>query len=170
MSEGYLKFYKKCNKKYDKLVKQAAALAKKWHKGQVDKAGVDYFKGHLTTVGSAGFSWQQKVVGYLHDVAEDTPHTVTEIIDVLKEKSDGLLSANDANEIATALNLLNSKTANSREEYIARIKENFVAAKVKLIDLRHNMDISRLPHPTDEDLARIERYKCEYEQISAYFK
>ena len=32
------------------IVQCAAALACQLHRGQVDKAGVDYFTGHLTTV------------------------------------------------------------------------------------------------------------------------
>ncbi|MDR2652104.1 MAG: hypothetical protein LBC68_07290 [Prevotellaceae bacterium] len=39
----------------------------------VDKQGVDYFEGHLTTVGNAGHDWKEKIVGFLHDAAEDTP-------------------------------------------------------------------------------------------------
>lgn len=66
-------------------------------------------------------------------------------------------------EIKTALTLLNHHTAPSREEYISRISGNFLALKVKLNDLRNNMDITRIPAPTEKDYARIERYKKEYD-------
>ena len=153
---------------YDDLVAEAANLAKEFHKGQVDKQGVDYFEGHLTTVGNAGHNWKEKIVGFLHDVAEDTPHTVDEIVHILKEKSNGILKDEDAQEISMALNLLNSNTASSRGEYIARIKENFIATKVKLNDLSHNMDISRISNPTNKDVERIKRYRREYRQILEY--
>lgn len=65
-------------------------------------------------------------------------------------------------EIKTALTLLNHHTAPSREEYINRISTNFLALKVKLNDLRNNMDITRIPEPTEKDFARLERYKKEY--------
>lgn len=68
-------------------------------------------------------------------------------------------------EIKTALTLLNHHTAPSREEYISRISGNFLALKVKLNDLRNNMDITRIPDPTEKDYARIERYKQEYETL-----
>ena len=44
---------------YDDLVEVAAEMAKEYHKGQVDKQGIDYFKGHLTTVGNAGHGWKE---------------------------------------------------------------------------------------------------------------
>jgi (p)ppGpp synthase/HD superfamily hydrolase len=153
---------------YDDLVDKAAEMAQEYHKGQVDKQGVDYFEGHLTTVGNAGYNWKEKIVGFLHDAAEDTPHTVDEIVQTLIEKSNGVLKNEDAQEISKALNLLNSNTASTREEYIAGIKESFIATKVKLNDLRHNMDISRISNPTDKDLKRIKRYRREYRQVLEY--
>lgn len=71
---------------------------------------------------------------------------------------------NDEREvIKTALTLLNHHTAPSREEYISHISRNLLALKVKLNDLRNNMDITRIPKPTEKDYARIERYKKEYD-------
>jgi len=153
---------------YDDLINEAANLAKEFHKGQVDKQGVDYFEGHLTTVGNAGFNWKEKIVGFLHDVAEDTTHTVDEIVQRLKDKSNGILKDEDAKEIHQALSLLNANTASSREEYIARLKENFIATKVKLNDLSHNMDISRISNPTDMDMERVKRYRREYRRVLEY--
>jgi len=154
---------------YEPLTEAAAEMAKSYHKGQTDKAGVDYFEGHLSFVGNEGFGWKEQIVGFLHDVAEDTPHTVEEVMQTLKTKSNGVLSEEDAREIETALQLLNSNTAASREEYIMRIKNSDLATRVKLNDLKHNMDISRLPNPTQKDLDRLARYKKEYEQVLGYF-
>jgi len=153
---------------YDDLIIEAADMAKEFHKGQVDKQDVDYFEGHLTTVGNAGHDWKEKIVGFLHDVVEDTTHTVDEIIQRLKDKSKGILKDEDAQEIHQALSLLNANTASSRDEYIARLKENFIATKVKLNDLSHNMDISRISNPTEKDLERIKRYRREYRQVLEY--
>jgi (p)ppGpp synthase/HD superfamily hydrolase len=167
-AKEYRDYYDDIRGIYVDLVAEAANLAKEFHKGQVDKQGVDYFEGHLTTVGNAGHSWKEKLVGFLHDTAEDTTHTVDEIVRILKEKSNGILKDEDAQEISMALNLLNSNTASSREEYIARIKENFIATKVKLNDLSHNMDISRISNPTNKDVERIKRYRREYRQVLEY--
>ena len=167
-AKEYRDFYDDLSGVYDDLVAEAANFAKEFHKGQVDKAGVDYFEGHLTTVGGAGQDWKEKIVGFLHDVAEDTAHSVDEIVKILKDKSNGILKDEDAEEISKALYLLNANTASSREEYIERIKESFIATKVKLNDLSHNMDISRLPNPTEKEMERIKRYRREYRQALGY--
>jgi len=74
-----------------------------------------------------------------------------------------VITDEEREEIKTALTLLNHHTAPSREEYISRISRNLLALKVKLNDLRNNMDITRIPKPTEKDYARIERYKKEYD-------
>lgn len=175
----------------------AARLAKDIHKGLVDKAEKDYFEGHLATVGGNGYDWKGKTVGFLHDVAEDTEYSVKDVIRLLKKglkewkaKPDEqdwmndfieiitqypnerlhLPSKEEWNEIEEALNLLNSRTTQSREEYIQRFKGHFLAIKVKMNDLRHNMDISRIPNPTEKDYARIERYQKEYNTLMDMFQ
>ena len=170
----------------------AARLAKELHKGQVDKAGKDYFEEHLATVGGSGYDWKQKTVGFLHDVAEDTSYSVKDVIRFLQKGLKAwkarpkeqdwiddfseivnqyphehlhLPSKDEWEEIEEALHLLNARTAKTREEYINRFKDHFLAIKVKLNDLRHNMDISRLPNPTEKDYVRLERYQKEYEAL-----
>lgn len=142
------------------LVRCAAALACQLHKGQVDKAGVDYFSGHLTIVAKMGQTWQEQVVGYLHDASEDTPNTVDEVLNLLEEKPGIPLSAAEREELTVALRLLN------HHFYIHRIKDNPLATAVKLHDLTHNMDLSRLPNPTEKDYERVARYKKEYDYLN----
>ena len=153
------------NKEKD-IVQCAAVLACELHKGQVDKAGVDYFTGHLTAVAKMGNTWQQQVVGYLHDASEDTPHSVEEVLNLLDEKLETPLSDTDREELAVALRLLNHHLAPNRETYIQRIKSNALAKTVKIHDLTHNMDLSRLTNPVTKDLERVERYKKEYDYLS----
>ena len=170
----------------------AARLAKELHKGQVDKAGKDYFEGHLTAVGGSGYDWKEKTVGFLHDVAEDTSYSVKDVIRLLQKGLKAWKASpkeqdwiddfseivkqyphehlhlpfkDEWNEIEEALHLMNAKTAKTREEYINRFKGHLLAIKVKLNDLRHNMDISRLQNPTEKDYVRLERYQKEYEAL-----
>ena len=54
------------------------------------------------------------------------------------------------------------------DDYIERIinSDNEDALEVKLADLKHNMDISRLENPTVKDFSRIEkRYRPNYIKI-----
>ena len=145
------------------IVCSAAALARQLHRGQVDKAGVDYFSGHLTTVAKMG---KEEVVGYLHDASEDTSHTVDEVLNLLEERLEIPLSTAEREELAVALRLLNHHFAPDRETYIHRIKDNPLATAVKLHDLTHNMNLSRLPNPTKKDYERVARYKKEYDYLS----
>ena len=154
------------NKEKD-IVQCAAALACQLHRGQVDKAGVDYFTGHLTAVAKMGSTWQEQVVGYLHDASEDTPNSVEQVLNLLDEKLECPLSDSDREELTVALRLLNHHFAPDRETYIQRIKRNALAKAVKMHDLTHNMNLSRLPNPTRKDYERVERYKKEYDYLSA---
>lgn len=86
-----------------------------------------------------------------------------EDIDVYPCKTTHVITDEEREEIKTALSLLNHHTATSREEYINRISGNFLALKVKLNDLKSNMDITRIPELTEKDFARLERYKKEYD-------
>ncbi|EGC20837.1 hypothetical protein [Prevotella multiformis] len=148
------------------IVQCAAALACQLHRGQVDKAGVDYFTGHLTTVAKMGSTWQEQIIGYLHDASEDTPNSVEQVLNLLDEKLESLLSDSDREEFTVALRLLNHHLAPDRETYIQRIKRNALAKAVKMHDLTHNMDLSRLPNPTRKDYERVKRYKKEYDYLS----
>ena len=147
------------------VLEAACILAKELHEGQFDKAGKDYFSVHLCTVAEKCVHWTEKVVGYLHDAAEDTQFSVKQLMQMLKARCGGQLNKNDAKDIEEALELLNSKTASSRAEYINRLCQNTMAAHVKMHDLENNMDISRIENPTKKDFARVERYKKEYEQV-----
>ena len=155
--------------KEENIIQCAATLACELHKGQVDKAGVDYFTGHLTSVAKMGRTWQEQVVGYLHDASEDTPYSVEEVLNLLDAKLGTPLLDTDRLELADALHLLNHHLAPNRETYIHRIKENALATAVKMHDLTHNMDLSRIPNPAKMDYERIERYKQEYDSLGELY-
>lgn len=98
-----------------------------------------------------------------HWYEEDWWEDWMEDIAVYPCKTTHVITDEERAEIKTVLTLLNHHTAPSREEYINRISTNFLALKVKLNDLRNNLDITRIPEPTEKDYARIERYKKEYD-------
>lgn len=100
-----------------------------------------------------------------HLYEEDWWEEWMEDIAVYPCKTTHVITDEERQEIKTALTLLNHHTAPSREEYINRISSNLLALKVKLNDLRNNLDITRMPEPTEKDYARIERYKKEYQAL-----
>jgi len=150
----------------DQFIHRAAAFSRIAHADQTDKAGVDYFKGHLTYVASLGKTWQEKVVGYLHDLAEDTPTNETEVMKLLQK--DEKLPEADAREIEKALRLLNSNHYPDRKSYLQGIRKSQLAVRVKLNDLTNNLDLTRIANPTEKDLARVKRYKQEIEMLQEW--
>lgn len=64
--------------------REASVFARLAHKGQVDKAGLDYFTHHIDPVvriirEELSGTIADAVVGYLHDVLEDTPTSLQDI-------------------------------------------------------------------------------------------
>lgn len=151
-----------------KWVEAAARLAKRLHAGQSDKSGVDYFLGHLSTVASQGRTCLEQILGYLHDSTEDTPYTTDEVLLQLEYEAGDTLPSASRQELSIALSLLNHRNATDRETYIAKISTSPLATAVKLNDLRHNMDMSRLADPQETDYKRLERYRKEYSYLLDY--
>ena len=134
-------------------MKFADEFAAKKHYGQVDKAGAPYIE-HPRAVALKLDGELEKVVALLHDTVEDTDATIEEIRDLF------------GNEVADAVALLTHDKSVPYMDYIESVKSNDVARKVKMADLSHNMDLSRLPVVTDKDYERVEKYRKAYEKLS----
>ena len=124
----------------------ALQIAQKAHAGQVDKAGKDYIL-HPMTVASYMDTDTEKTIAYLHDVLEDTDVTVDALRKIFP------------NEIVDTLIILTHRKDESYFEYIQRVSTSKLAKKVKVADLLHNLDITRIKEPTKQDYERLEKYK-----------
>ena len=129
------------------MIDIALAIAKKAHAGQVDKAGIDYIQ-HPLYVASQVKTEQEKAVALLHDVIEDSDVT-----------ADDLLASGLSNEVVTAVQILTKKKGQSYQEYLEKVKSNNLARIVKLADLKHNSDLSRLKSVANTDYERVKKYK-----------
>lgn len=98
----------------------------------------------------------ERIVALLHDIVEDTNMTLDDLAD------EGF-----APEVVEAVRLLTHTPSEDYDAYIARIATNPLARKVKLADLADNMDLSRIPSPTDRDRARMEKYKRAFATLRA---
>jgi (p)ppGpp synthase/HD superfamily hydrolase len=129
------------------LLDKAIALAVAAHAGQRDRNGRPYIL-HPLHLMSRMQTDEERIVAVLHDVVEDSDTTLAEL------KAAGFYPA-----IVKAVGLLtHDKSADSYEAYVVRLKTDPLARRVKLADLRHNMDLERLPELTDRDQARLARY------------
>lgn len=129
------------------MLKKAIYLAEKAHQGQVDKGGQPYIL-HPKRVMERCKTEKEKIVAMLHDVIEDTEITAEDL------RNEGFSA-----EVLEAVVCLTKKYGEDYMDYIERVCENKLAAKVKLADLTDNMDISRIPNPTEKDFIRLEKYK-----------
>ena len=129
------------------MVDLALSIARKAHEGQLDKAGVDYIE-HPIYVASQVDTEEEKAVALLHDVIEDSPVSAEE-----------LLQAGLPETVVTAVQILTKKKEQDYQTYLETVKKNPLARVVKLADLKHNSDLSRLSSITEKDRERLKKYK-----------
>lgn len=131
---------------YTKLTKKALVISFNAHKDQLDKSGMPYVY-HPYEVAEHMETEAQTCVALLHDVVEDTDITLDE------------LAADFPAEVIDALRLMTHDKSVPYLDYVRKIGTNPIAAKVKLADLTHNSDLTRLDAVTEKDLERVEKYK-----------
>lgn len=129
------------------LLEKAITIATKAHEGQVDKGGNQYILHPLAVMMKCN-EYDEKIVAVLHDVIEDTNVTVEELI------KEGF-----SEKIIEAILSLTRKEDESYVDFIKRCKQNPIGKIVKIADIDSNMDISRIPNPTEEDIERVEKYR-----------
>ena len=128
----------------EKLLSKAISLALKAHEGQVDKSGMPY-AGHIMRVMTAGRTIDEKIVGVLYDVVEDTGWTF-----------DALLDEGFPMHIIDALRCVTKLSDDEPyDEFIERVKTNPLAVAVKINDLTDNIDIRRYKELSDRDIKRL---------------
>lgn len=137
------------------ILDRAKAIATSAHEGQVDKAGKPYIE-HPMRVMNMGKTVEEKIAGVLHDVVEDSDWTFE-----MLEKEGIPKDVMDALRCVTKLS-----EDEDYDHFIERVKTNPLAVKVKLNDLKDNMDITRLGEVTEKDLTRLNKYIRAYRQLT----
>ena len=132
---------------YTELTKKALRLCYEAHRDQFDKGGMPYVF-HPFHLAEQMETEETEIVALLHDVAEDTDHTLQEIAGMGFPPS-----------VVGALARLTHDKAIPYMEYIASIRSDPIARAVKLADLRHNSDLSRLEAADEKALRRVEKYR-----------
>ena len=137
------------------ILDRAKAIATSAHEGQVDKAGKPYID-HPMRVMNMGKTVEEKIAGVLHDVVEDSDWTFEMLYKegIPKDVMDALRCVTKLSE------------DEDYDHFIERVKTNPLAVKVKLNDLKDNMDITRLGEVTEKDLARLNKYIRAYRQLT----
>jgi len=128
-------------------LESAIQIAAEAHAGQQDKAGKPYIL-HPIRVMLSVSTTDEQIAAILHDTVEDT--------DVTYEQ---LSAAGFSAEIISAVKALTKLDGESRVDAARRAVKHPIARQVKLADVKDNLDISRIPHLTDKDHARLDEYK-----------
>lgn len=129
-----------------KLTRKAMNIAYNAHMNQFDKAGVPYIY-HPIHLAEQMDTETECIVALLHDVVEDTEVTFEQ------------LEKDFPKEVIESIRLLTHGDDVNYMEYIKELSQNPIAKKVKIADLLHNSDETRLEKITIKDVARRERYK-----------
>ena len=133
---------------YTENTKKALKLCFEAHKEQKDKSGLPYVF-HPFHLAEQMEDEESTVVALLHDVAEDTDYTLEDIA-----------AMGFSRNVMEALALLTHDEAVPYMEYVKTLRNNLIARRVKLADLRHNSDLSRLDADQIDEkaLARVNKY------------
>ena len=140
------------------MLDKAIRIAATAHEGQLDKAGEPYIL-HPLRVMFEMESKDEMICAVLHDVIEDSDRTLESI------EHEGF-----SQDILKALKALTKKPGESYDEFITRVIQDETACKVKLADLKDNMDLSRFTCPKHEDYERAKKYKKAAERIIKAYK
>ena len=132
---------------YTDKTKKAMKLCFDAHKDQVDKSGMPYVF-HPFHVAEQMKDEPTTIVALLHDVVEDTDYTLEDIA------AEGF-----GQEIVEAVSLMTHEDDVPYLDYVTKLKDNPIAKAVKLADLAHNSDPSRLGEIDEETQQRLEKYK-----------
>lgn len=133
---------------YTPMTKQALRLCFAAHKDQLDKSGLPYVF-HPFHLAEQMTDEDTTTVALLHDVVEDTPYTFAD-----------LAAMGFPDRVLEALRLLTHSPEVPYMDYVAALKHNPIARAVKLADLRHNSDETRLDHMDDWARKRAEKYRA----------
>lgn len=132
---------------YTALTKKALRISFNAHKNQLDKSGMPYVY-HPFHVAEQMKDEYSTCVALLHDVVEDTDITLDE-----------LKSNEFPDDVIEALSLMTHSDDVPYLDYIRNLKDNPIARRVKLADLAHNSDLSRLDVVDEKAVERVNKYK-----------
>ena len=133
---------------YTEKTKKAMKLCFEAHKDQVDKSGMPYVF-HPFHVAEQMTDEVTTIVALLHDVVEDTEYTLEDIA-----------AMGFGQDVVTALAMMTHDKSVPYLDYVAKIKDNPIARAVKLADLAHNSDTTRLDVIEKKDKERLDKYKA----------
>jgi (p)ppGpp synthase/HD superfamily hydrolase len=128
-------------------LERAIEIAVSAHKGQIDKSGNPYILHPLRIMFSLE-SEEEKIVGVLHDVVEDSDWGF-----------DNLRKEGFSDTVMEALKSVTEIDGEDYSDFIERAYKNPIGRNVKIADISDNLDIKRISEPTERDFERLKKYR-----------
>lgn len=137
------------------MLSNMLVLATQSHAGQYDKGGKPYVLHALAVMAGINSDDEELLcIALGHDLIEDTPVTYQQLYDL------GMTE-----RVVVGIRAITKQKGQTYNEYRASVLANTDAMRVKMADLRHNSDISRLKGVTEKDIERMKRYHKFYLEI-----
>lgn len=149
-----MKSAKKSMMNFDELREKAMQIAEKVHSHQVDKGGNPYIS-HPVRVEMMCSRQEDRLVALLHDTVEDG--------DIASEY---LIMVGFPKDVVDAVTSVSRKRGEDYFDFILRCKANPIGRRVKICDLKDNMDITRLNDLTEKDIERLKKYHKAYKILT----
>ena len=113
-------------------INKAITIAVFGHEGQKDEKGFPYIYHPLHVMNSMPIDDEEgRIVAILHDVIEDTRYD-----------AEDLANYGFSADIVSALIAISKDSGEPYDDYLERVKGNYLASRVKLKDISHNYDRS----------------------------
>lgn len=127
-------------------LENAIRIALEAHKNQEDKAGESYILHPLRLM----LKFEEddlRIAAVLHDVVEDSAFD----LDYLKKE--GFSSI-----VLSVVEALTRRSGETYDAFIERLAGNDLAVRIKIEDLKDNMNLTRIKRVTNADLQRVKKY------------
>ena len=155
---------------------KAIAIAAKAHQHQTDKSGKPYILHCLTVMdGVKQYNDEElSIIAVLHDIIEDTDWFLETVAQHGRYEfaiaSPGTGPIEISQRVYIGLSLLTHKKGVPYTVYIDDITSTQDSIRVKMSDIRHNSDITRLKGITEKDLIRTAKYHKSYTILKKFLK
>lgn len=124
------------------------------HDGQYDLGGQPYALHPLAVMHMLQTEDEElQCIALGHDLLEDTDVTYEQLFKKFGRR------------IADSIYCMSKRDGLSYEDYKVQVKSNPDSIKVKMCDLRHNSDITRLNRFEERDLERLKKYALFYKEL-----
>ena len=139
---------------YRKLIENSLNIALRAYAGKTDKASREYIHHPLRVMAKMETDLEMSAA-LLHDVLEDSDITAEELL------AEGIPA-----EVVEAVLFLTKDQNETYQDFIARVKKNKLATRIKIADIEDNIDVLRLAALDEADLARVHKYHSAWQFLN----